>query len=113
VLDAICDDYENVDQVILRHVSELSANCGLKIDRAEVVSALAWLIEDGLAKAYLLSCREPHVTELPGMPPLDVPEEYFKTYFYCTKRGMDRSPAIGRQRMALRRRRQTATQLES
>jgi hypothetical protein len=47
------------------------------------------LIQDGLAKAYLLSPFEPFSTELEGMPPLDVIEQDFETYFYVTKKGMD------------------------
>ena len=89
VLDSICDDYENVDQVILRDVSTQAAKLGLTIERSEIVDALAGLIEDGLAKAYILSPTRPSVTELPGMPRLDAVEEDFKTYFYITEKGMD------------------------
>jgi hypothetical protein len=89
VLNQISDDYENVDQTIFPDVAEDGAKCGLKIERAEIVYALAELVEDGLAKAYLLSGTAPFCTELQGMPPLDVVEEYFTTYFYITKKGMD------------------------
>jgi hypothetical protein len=61
----------------------------LTIGRSEVVDALAGLIADGLAKAYDLSGRGPFSMELPGMPPLDVVEEEFRTYFLATERGMD------------------------
>ena len=89
VLNSISDDYENVDQVIIRMVAEDGAKCGLTIDRSEIVDALAGLIEDGLAKAYLLSGTAPHVTELQGMPSIDIPESNFRTYFYITKKGMN------------------------
>ena len=89
VLNSISDDYENVDQVILRDVSEWAARCGLTVERAEVVDALAALIEAGLARAYLLSGTKPHVRELRGMPPMNVIESNFKTYFCLTKTGMD------------------------
>jgi hypothetical protein len=91
VLNSICDDFENVDQVILRDVAEGGAKCGLTIERPEVVEALAGLIEVGLAKAYILSgySKDPFSGELPGMPPMGVVEEYFKTYFYITKKGLD------------------------
>jgi len=89
VLNEICDDYENVDQIILPHVAKNAAKCGLVIERTEIVDALAALIQDGLAKAYLLSPFEPFSTELQGMPPLDVIEEDFETYFYATKKGID------------------------
>jgi hypothetical protein len=81
VLNSICDDYENIDQVILNRVAADAAKCGLTIERGEVVDALSALIEDGLAEAYILSCREP-ARELQGMPDIEVPEEYFETYIY-------------------------------
>jgi hypothetical protein len=84
VLNSIFDDYENVDQVILRGVAEDGAKCGLTIERSEIVNALSGLIMDGLAKARLLSGTKPHVTELQGMPQIDVPERYFKPT--CTSR---------------------------
>jgi hypothetical protein len=68
VLNAISDDYENVDQAILRYVVEQLAKLGMAIERAEIVIALGGLIQDGLAKAYLLSGTEPYSTELRGMP---------------------------------------------
>jgi hypothetical protein len=91
VLDSICDDFENVDQVILRQVAKTSEKCGLTIERSEVVDALASLVADGLARAYILPGLEksPFSGELPGMPPMDEVEKYFKTYFYITKKGMD------------------------
>jgi hypothetical protein len=86
-LNSICDDFENVDQVILRDVAEGGAKCGLTIERPEVVEALAGLIEVGLAKAYILSAypNDPS-RELQGMPPMDVIEENFKTYFSSRRR---------------------------
>jgi hypothetical protein len=89
VLNSICDDYENVDQIILPEVAKDCAKLGFAVERSEIVKALGELIEDGMARGYLLSPREPCCTELQGMPPLDIVEEYFKTYFYITKKGMD------------------------
>jgi len=91
VLKTICDDFENVDQVILREVAEQGTRCGLTIRRSDIVEALRGLVEAGLAKAYDLSPsrRDPFAGELPGMPPLDVVEEYFRTYFYVTKKGIE------------------------
>jgi len=91
VLTSISDDFENVDQVILREVAETGAKCGLTIDRSEVVQALADLIEDGLAKAYILrgTGSNPFSGELKAMPSLELVEEDFKTYFYITKKGPD------------------------
>lgn len=89
VLASICDDYENVDQVILRQVAEEGSKQGIAVDRSEIVSALAALIEGGLAKAYTLSCTEPFSVELGGMPELDVIEMDFATYFLATKKGVE------------------------
>lgn len=89
VLNSISDDFENVDQVILRDVAETAAKCGLTVERAEVVDALAGLVKDGLAYILGGSGRDPFSGELQGMPPMDVIEEDFKTYFYLTRKGMD------------------------
>jgi len=92
VLNSICDDFENVDQFILREVTRDGRRFGLTIERSDIVDALKELIEDGSAKAYLLSPHmspDPFTGELPGMPALDVEEEYFQTYFYTTKKGRD------------------------
>ena len=86
VLDSICNDYENVDQIILGEVAKLASRCGLTIERPEIVDALASLIDDGLAKGYLLSNV---ATEFHGMPAIDIVEEDFRTYFYVTKRGKE------------------------
>jgi hypothetical protein len=88
VLNEITDDYENVDQVILRWVVKTGAKCGLTIERSEVVDALSSLVADGLAEACIL---DPFLgkRQLPGMPPMDEVEEYFKTYFFATKKGME------------------------
>jgi hypothetical protein len=91
VLNSICDDFENVDQTILRDVAETGENRGWIIERSEVVNALTTLVEEGLAKAYILAGTgsDPFSGELDGMPPMDVVEEDFKTYFYITKKGME------------------------
>jgi len=82
ILNEICDDYENVDQRILPDLVRDGSRLGLSIERAEIVATMASLVEDGLAKSYLLSCREPFATEIQGMPSLDVIEEDFKTYWW-------------------------------
>jgi hypothetical protein len=90
VLSTICDDFENVDQVILRDVVEVGTKCGLRIQRSEVVEGLRALVDAGLAKAYDLfpGIGDPFSGELQGMPPLEIIEEDFRTYFYVTKAGM-------------------------
>ena len=87
VLRAICDDYENVDQIILANVARDCAKLGFVVERSHIVTALRELIQDGLAKAYLLSGAKPE--ELWGVPSLDVVEENFKTYFYVTPKGKE------------------------
>lgn len=91
VLNTICDDFENVDQFILRETAKVGTKCGITIRRSEVVEALRALVEAGLAKGYKLSpaAGDPFSGEIQGMPPLDVVEEDFRTYFYVTKDGVD------------------------
>lgn len=50
------------------------------------MDVLAGLIQDGLAR-YRLSDTDP--SEFDSMPPLDIVEEDFKTYFWTTKKGLD------------------------
>ncbi len=45
VLHEICDEFENVDQVILREVAAQAAECGLTIQRSDVVEAVRGLVE--------------------------------------------------------------------
>ena len=91
IVNSMCDDFENVDQVILRDVAEVAAKCGMTVERSEVVQNLRTLVEAGLVKAYDLAAAtgDPFESELDVMPPLDVPEAYFRTYFYPTQKGMD------------------------
>jgi hypothetical protein len=88
VLDAICDDYENIDQIILPDVARAGKEHNLNIDRAEVVDALGRLVSNGLAKAYFLSSKEPTCREADGMPDVGIVEESFRTYFYITDSGL-------------------------
>jgi hypothetical protein len=91
ILNTMCDDLENVDQVILRHVAEVAAKCGLIVERPEAVESLRALVDAGLAKAYDLSTgsTDPFSGEIRGMPPLGTPEEDFTTYFHPTQTGME------------------------
>jgi len=98
VLNSVCDDFENVDQVILRDIATAAAKCGLRVERSEVVDTLASLIADGLVKAYILPGPgpSPFSGELRGMPPVEVIEEDFRTYFYITKQGADLHRSVDR-----------------
>jgi hypothetical protein len=97
VLNEICDDFENVDQIVFPHVARDMAVCGMKVTRAEVVTALRGLVGDGFAKAYTLSgrMRDPFAGELKSMPAIDEPEEDFSTYFYVTPEGLALHEADG------------------
>jgi len=75
----------------------------VRIERSEIVDALAALILDGLAKAYLLSPFEPFSTVVEGVPPLDIIEQDFQTYFYVHEK-RNGSSVIRRRIVALRRR---------
>ena len=86
VLNEISDDYENVDQTILPSVSKFCSKLGFLAERSDIVEALSGLIDEGLAKAYHLS--QGPAEEVQGMPPLDVIEDYFETYFYITPKGV-------------------------
>ena len=55
----ITDDFENVDQMILRESRKIGAKCGLTIGRSEVVEAIRALVGAGLARAYELSGPDP------------------------------------------------------
>lgn len=88
VLSEISADFENVDQMILPNVAEQCAKLGFAAGRSHIIEALGALVENGLAKAYVLSSKEP-AKELQGMPPMNVPEEHFVTYFYITTVGME------------------------
>jgi|SRR5665213_70608 len=91
VLSAMCDDFENVDQIILPVVARDCAKLGVSVERPEIVRTVGELVAEGLAKGYLLSGtnRDPFSGEIQGMPSLDIVEEDFKTYFYLTKEGTD------------------------
>jgi len=88
VLNSICDGCENVDQEILSMVNMDADKTGITIRRAEVVEAMTGLVESGLAKAWHLSQWPGESVELDGMPPMDEIEEFFKTYFFITEKGM-------------------------
>jgi hypothetical protein len=86
VLNSICDDFENVDQVILRDTAAWGPKLGLTVTRPDVVRALTSLVADGMAKAYLLSHSQ---DPLDAMPDISEPEERFETYFFITPKGME------------------------
>lgn len=65
VLNSICDDGENIDQIILQDINTEVAKYGITIPRADVVSALAELVGDGMAQAYVLGPAGDFLQEYP------------------------------------------------
>src|SRR5665213_2321932 len=55
VLSAMCDDFENVDQIILPVVARDCAKLGFSVERPEIAKTLGELVAEGMAKAYDLS----------------------------------------------------------
>jgi hypothetical protein len=86
VLNAICDDYENVGVSIAAEVFATGRRCGLEIDRQELSQALRELIEMGWAKAYYL--RQHGIDEIAGMPPVEQIEDFDGPWFYRTDEGL-------------------------
>ena len=95
VLNEICDDYENVDQIILPQVAQNAVKCGLVIERSEIVEALAGLIQDGMAKAYLLSTWSRSRLNFKACRRSMSSRSTFETYFFVTKKGIE-FPALRR-----------------
>jgi hypothetical protein len=91
ILNSMCDDFENVDQVVLRDVSEVAAKCVTDRRASRGREESAGARRRGLAKAYDLSTgnSDPFSGELRDMRPLDTPEVDFSTYFYPTSKGME------------------------
>ncbi len=91
IVNSMCDDFENFDQVIWREVAEVAAKCGLTVERSEIVRNLRDMVGAGLVKVYDLSvaAEDPFATELEGMPSIEKPQQHFRIYFYPTKKGMD------------------------
>jgi len=87
VLNTMCDDYENIDQIVLPTVARDCAKLGIIVERPEIVSTVSRLLEDGLIKAYDLQAGD----ELDGMPSVDLIEfeNTLRTYFYVTGEGLE------------------------
>ena len=101
VLNAMCDDFENVDQIILPKVARDCTKLGLSVDRSEIVKSLSELVSDGLAKAYLLSGQIRSLENFRACRRSMSWRRDFKTYFYITKKG-NGFPPFRRNMVALR-----------
>ena len=82
VLDAIADDYENLE-IICTDVSAMSTRCGLLIQCSDVTQALVSLIESGLASPYKL---RPTAEKIEGIPAIDALRDY---YYLVTEKGRE------------------------
>jgi len=81
----IADDYDEIDR-ITECVTRNAAKCGVEVTPNEVRSYVWELLNHGLAKAYLLSTREPYVLGIPGVPSIEELDEY---YFLLTEKGIE------------------------
>lgn len=91
VLEAVADDYENVEQ-IHKEVTGLASRCGLTINVSEIEEAMTDLIKSDLVRAYRLSPRLP-AEEINGVP---VPSIRSECYFWATPKGREflASPSV-------------------
>ena len=89
VLDAVADDYSNVE-MILESINEWDSNLGpdswaarkaIPVNRREVVHALAELTREGYSQAYLLDTGEAQ--------PVMFGEEHIRDLWFCaTPKGL-------------------------
>jgi hypothetical protein len=82
VLDAIADDYENLEQ-ICADVSAMSTRCALLVQCSDVTKALVSLIASGLASPYKL---RPTAEKVEGIPATDALGSY---YYWVTEKGRE------------------------
>ena len=92
VLREVSDDYEEPKH-IGANVASRAGICGLAVSAEDIREGLIALVQSGLAKAYLLSGREPFVTEIEGLPPSDsfLPSsnDFPDYYFLITDKGRE------------------------
>jgi hypothetical protein len=88
VLNEICDDYENLTISIMPPVVERGRQCGVKVEKSDLVRALNELIESGLAKAYWLRGDGRPVEEFETMPTLSQMEDPYGAWFLVTEEGL-------------------------
>jgi hypothetical protein len=85
VLNEISDDYEALEQIEAA-VTAMGRSAGLAISSSEIAAALKALIQDGLARPYLLSTTAP-AREIVGVPADDELDEF---YYWVTPKGLER-----------------------
>ncbi len=82
VLRAIADDYEDFEMVFSEATKWASEDGRIRVTREEVIRGLEKLIEEGYAKAYLLSSQPPHAKPVPFSA-----EQIGGLWFYITPKG--------------------------
>jgi hypothetical protein len=86
VLNAICDGLGNLTISIPASVDRDSRDCGMTIEKSEVVGALRELVEIGWAKPFKYDGK--CWVELAEMPSLDEMEDPRGAWFEITAAGM-------------------------
>jgi hypothetical protein len=87
-LNSMADDYESFDHLCEWAVKS-GAQCGLTIERSEVLNALLNLIETRLAQAYRFSRPTNSFIEIQGTPPLEEISNPWYRYFWITRNGVE------------------------
>jgi hypothetical protein len=83
VLVEIADDYEEANHVY-DNVAKRAAACGIAANRQSVYLLLLELVEQGLARSYVI--RQDPIVEFDGVPKLDQIEGYC---FFRTDKGLE------------------------
>jgi len=81
-MNTIADDYENLEH-ITRSAAELLSDRKIHASREEIIASLQELIDQGYAKAYLLSPKEPH-----SKPVVFSMAKVAELWFYLTPKGL-------------------------
>jgi len=87
VLNSMVDDFENLDQIIFPTVRSDGRLLGWEIERGEVVTHLAELVESGFVGAFRLASEPPHEIRLDRMPELQPDVDSKDIHFYPTAAG--------------------------
>jgi len=82
VLSAIADDYEDLE-IVSSEVTKWAKEDGkISVAREEIIRGLEQLIDEGYAKAYVLSPQPPHAKSVPFSA-----EHIGELRFYITPKG--------------------------
>jgi hypothetical protein len=87
VLNSMADDYENLSVSIIPALNRDGADCGMTIEKDEVVQALREAVELGWVKAYKLYASSRKPDEFGRMPTLEEMEDPMGAWFDLTEAG--------------------------